>query len=166
MRDKEEIKRQFRTAFEEICNANPCIRNMSNIHIPSLRDDVWDGLCLERDRWDDYGYNTVYHLFTEVPKYKELGCVRLFQKNEIMGWDPNPFIGNHVCFICNEETAIKIRENYSEDEIGKLIRRLNIKFDPTEYIELPVFSVSILRFQSLKSFTQEQLKIRKILIGY
>lgn len=123
-------------------------------------------LVLCDSNWNDFGYYTLHELFLIIPDKSyniKLADINVFNFDQHFGEHPSIYVSsNHVSYISNIESAIRLVLFLTPDERKELFSELHVLFTPSCYKEQKVFLKSILRNTTLEEFKQIQSTIKVI----
>lgn len=127
---------------------------------------------LTYSNWNDFGYQTGFHLYMPLSKQSEEDCnigiawLSIVEHYPILR-SPGRFFpiegnSNFTSFICSLEDAERIFLFLTYDERMELIHKLNIKFDDVSVKDQANYKTSTLRYIMREEFLEMQQKIKGI----
>lgn len=127
---------------------------------------------LTYSNWNDFGYQTGFHLYMPLSKQSEEDCnigiawLSIVEHYPILR-SPGRFFpiegnSNFTSFICSLEDAERIFLFLTYDERMELIHKLNIKFSDVSVKDQGNYKISTLRNIMRDEFLEMQQKIKEI----
>lgn len=153
--------------MEETLKLWTCIHELTGIH-----RTVNSKYILSYSNWNDYGYQTGFHLFLPLKQpVNEVYCVGVSWLSIVEHYpvlrSPGRFLPiegntNFTSFILSIEDAERFFLLLTYEERIELIRKLNIKFSDVQVKDQANYKVSTLRHTMRDEFIERQQKIKEI----